>query len=140
MLGGCDSRPVTHVLTTVAAAVLALLLTAAGPSCAAAAAAAGGVLKIARRTAVFEQHKGGYRTYRIPSLIGTPDGSGVLAFAEGRSPIGRPPVGNSSVCYGQLASLFDWQCYEKDIVLRRSSDGEQKWSLRSTDKTAQSPN
>jgi sialidase-1 len=82
--------------------------------------------RIVRRTEVFAQRTGGYMTYRIPSLVAGSDGASMIALAEGRAPQGRgAPVGNESVCWGQLASLFDWQCYMKDIVLRRSVDGGQ---------------
>ena len=46
-----------------------------------------------------------------------------MVFAEGRAPTDRPAVGNTSLCWGQLASLYDWQCYAKDIVVRRSTTG-----------------
>ena len=80
--------------------------------------------QIVHRTRAFAQLSGGYLTYRIPSLVAAADGKTLIAAAEGRAPQGRgPPVGNVSLCWGQLASLYDWQCYSKDIVLRRSVDG-----------------
>ena len=77
---------------------------------------------ILQRVAAFSQHSSGYQTFRIPSLVTAADGTLVL-FAEGRAPTNtnRTPVGNESICWGQLASLYDWQCYDKDIVMRRST-------------------
>ena len=53
---------------------------------------------IVRRTQVFAQLTGGYKTYRIPSLVVAADGN-VLVAAEGRAPQGpgRPAVGNVSL-------------------------------------------
>lgn len=55
---------------------------------------------------VFVRKCDGYKNYRIPSLVCTPQGT-LLAFAEGR------------------ASLLDHS--ENDIVLKRSMDGGQTW-------------
>jgi sialidase-1 len=80
--------------------------------------------QIVHRTQAFSQLSGGYHTYRIPSLVAAADGHTLIAAAEGRAPEGRgAPVGNVSLCWGQLASLYDWQCYSKDIVTKRSVDG-----------------
>lgn len=101
-------------------AALAVLLTAA----AAAATSLPLTPRIVHRTQAFAQLSGGYHTYRIPSLAAATDGHTLVAAAEGRAPQGRgAPVGNVSLCWGQLASLYDWQCYSKDIVIRRSVDG-----------------
>ena len=56
---------------------------------------------------VFREGEGGYHTYRIPSLLATPQGS-LLAFCEGRRG-GRGDAGDI------------------DVVLRRSTDGGRTW-------------
>jgi sialidase-1 len=61
-----------------------------------------------RFTDVYVAGDGGYHTYRIPSVIATPEGT-LLAFAEGRR-AGAADAGDI------------------DLVLRRSSDGGASWS------------
>ncbi len=56
---------------------------------------------------IFVSGEGGYHTYRIPSLIVTPEGT-LLAFCEGRK--------NSGADYGNI-----------DILLRRSCDHGRTW-------------
>ena len=55
---------------------------------------------------IFEARKGGYRTYRVPGILATPNGT-VLVTAEAR------PEGG------------DWG--NNDIVMRRSTDGGATW-------------
>lgn len=57
---------------------------------------------------VFVAGDGGYHTYRIPSVIGTPTGT-LLAFAEGR----KAAAGDAG---------------DIDLVLRRSYDGGRSWT------------
>jgi sialidase-1 len=61
-----------------------------------------------RFTDVYVAGDGGYHTYRIPSVIATPNGT-LLAFAEGRR-AGAADAGDI------------------DLVLRRSTDGGASWS------------
>ncbi|MGH7201459.1 MAG: sialidase family protein [Planctomycetaceae bacterium] len=70
----------------------------------AAAAAAADVVK----TAVFTSGEEGYHTFRIPSLITTPNGT-LLAICEGRK--------SSRADHGDI-----------DLVLKRSTDGGKTWS------------
>ena len=72
----------------------------------------GALPRIVRRTQAFAQLTGGYKTFRIPSMVVAADGKTLLVAAEGRAPQGpgRPSVGNVSLCWGELASLYDWQC------------------------------
>lgn len=59
----------------------------------------------AQRVAIFEQGKGGYKNYRIPSLIASKAGT-LLAFCEGREA-------------GDAGNI--------DLLLRRSGDGGKTW-------------
>ncbi|XP_062510972.1 sialidase-1-like [Corticium candelabrum] len=87
---------------------------------------------------VYSKLTEGYKTFRIPCLARSANGT-LLAFAEGRVPLDRPPVGNMSTCYGAEASLADGHCVDKDIVVKRSYDGGMSWSgpdvLTKTNKT-----
>jgi hypothetical protein len=72
-----------------------------------------------------------YHGYRIPSAVVAENGD-LLVFAEGRAPKRRPDArGNETVCWGQPASLYDWKCYAKDVVLRRSCDKGEPRALHS---------
>ncbi len=59
------------------------------------------------RTTVFTRGEGGYHTFRIPSLVESPDGT-LLAFAEAK-----------------VTDPDDWG--DMDIVLKRSTDGGATW-------------
>ena len=63
--------------------------------------------QIREERALFKAGTGGYHTYRIPSLLTTPQGT-VLAFCEGRKQ-GQSDTGDI------------------DLLLRRSTDGGQTW-------------
>ena len=66
-------------------------------------------------------------TFRIPGLIVAANKT-LLAFAEGRVSTDKPIVGNAKICYGDLASLLDSFCVDKDIVVKRSYDGGHSWT------------
>lgn len=79
---------------------------------------------VVRRAMAYNATEAGssYLGYRIPSAVVARNGD-LLVFAEGRAPRARPGArGNLTLCYGQPASLYDWKCYAKDIVARRSTD------------------
>ena len=76
---------------------------------------------------VFSFESEGYRTFRVPCLVIARNGT-ILAFAEGRAPTDRPPVGNVTTCWGAQASVADHHCYDKDIVLKRSYDDGRSWT------------
>ncbi len=64
------------------------------------------------RTPVFVSGRGGYHTYRIPSLLVTPRGT-LLAFAEGR----RHGAGDAG---------------DVDLLVKRSADGGRTWEPAQT--------
>lgn len=92
-------------------------------------------------SAVYEQGTHGFETFRIPSLVRAANGN-LIALAEGRvriagpqvscgSSFGKPgwqPRGNNTCCYGKLASDYDNECYDKDVVSKVSTDGGKTWS------------
>ena len=107
-------------------------LRAAGAADGTAAAALGGevLLSATLTTTVFRAESEGYHTFRIPGLLS--HGSTVIALAEGRARVGGPgavcdgPSGkwtNNTCCFGVLASHYDGQCRDKDVVIKRSTDG-----------------
>lgn len=61
----------------------------------------------AKETPVFESGEDGYKSYRIPAMVKTPNGD-ILAFAEGRV--------NHAGDFGDI-----------DIVMRRSTDNGKTW-------------
>ena len=75
---------------------------------------------------VFEWLSDGYKTFRIPGIVQSANGT-LIAATEGRVAITRPGVGNGSLCYGVLASKYDSGCVDKDIVIKLSSDGGERW-------------
>ena len=81
---------------------------------------------ILRDISVFEWLSDGYKTFRIPGIIQSANGT-LIAATEGRVATTRPAVGNASLCYGVLASKYDSGCVDKDIVIQLSSDGGERW-------------
>jgi sialidase-1 len=91
-----------------------------------------------RDTVVYQKSSHGFETFRIPSFVRATDGS-LIAVAEGRVRTAGPqiscnasatpwqPAGNNTCCYGKLASDFDSSCYDKDVVVKTSTDGGRSW-------------
>ena len=90
---------------------------------------------------VYAKNTHGFKTFRIPSLVLASNGN-LIALAEGRvriagpqvscgSAFGKPgwqPQGNNTCCYGKLASDYDNECYDKDVVSKVSKDGGKTWT------------
>ena len=85
---------------------------------------------ILRDISVFEWLSDGYKTFRIPGIVQSANGT-LIAATEGRVAATRPAVGNASLCYGVLASKYDGGCVDKDIVIKLSSDGGERWRTES---------
>ena len=80
-----------------------------------------------RDVQVWHNASEGYAAFRIPGLVSC--GGGLLvAVAEGRARDGfNPPGGDTADCYGEGASAADWNCTNKDVVVKRSTDNGLTW-------------
>ena len=80
-----------------------------------------------RDVEVWHNASEGYATFRIPGLVSC--GGGILvAVAEGRARDGfYPPGGDTADCFGEGASAADFNCTNKDVVIKRSTDNGLTW-------------
>lgn len=111
-----------------AASALLLACSAAAAPCAAAASPPAADAAAPRLDVeVWHNASEGYAAYRIPGLSVLPGGV-LVAVAEGRARAGfHPPGGDTSDCYGAGASAADYNCTNKDVVIKRSLDGGRSW-------------